>query len=68
MASEEKAPTRVEARQGQGEVLCQCQRTEERTRLKEHAKGWHALVAMRLSHAVDVNAAGERLFEADQIP
>ena len=53
--------------QGKREVLRQRHRAEERARLKEHAEGRHALVAMRLSNAVDVDPPGLRLFKSNQV-
>ncbi len=54
-------------RQREREVLGQRHRAEERARLEEHAERRHALVAMRLADAVDVDAAGHRPLEADQV-
>ncbi len=54
--------------QGEREVLGKRQRTEERAGLKEHTEGRHPFVQMRLAHAVDVDAAGLRPLEADQVP
>ena len=54
-------------RQREREVLGQRQRAEERARLEEHAERRHALVEVRLADAVDVDAAGHRLLQADQV-
>ena len=40
---------------------------EERARLKEHAERRHAFVPVRLADTVDVDAAGHRLLESDQV-
>ena len=55
-------------RQREREVLGQRQRAEERAGLEEDAERRHAAVDVRLADAVDVDAAGHRLLQADQVP
>src|SRR4029077_8111858 len=55
-------------RQREREVLGQRQRAEERAGLEEDAERRYAAVDVRLADAVDVDAAGHRLLQADQIP
>ena len=57
----------VHVHQGKCEVLRERHGAEERARLKQHAEGWNALVAVRLAHAVDVDSPGSGLFKANQI-
>ena len=62
-----RAAYRGPGRQREREVFRERHRAEERARLKEHAEGRHALVAVRLSNAVDVDSARLGLLEADQM-
>ena len=62
-----RAADRRPGGQRKREVLRQRQRAEERAGLEEHAEGRHALVQMRLANAVDVDPAGLRPLEADQV-
>ena len=64
----ERAADARPGRQREREVLGQRQRAEERAGLEEDAERRHAAVDVRLADAVDVDAAGHRLLQADQVP
>src|SRR5262245_30741853 len=49
------------------QIVGQGHGAEEGARLKEDAKGWHALVAMRFPDAINVDSAGHRPLETDQV-
>ena len=54
-------------RQRERQVLGQRQRAEERARLEEDAERRYTAVEVRLADAVDVDAAGHRLLQSDQV-